>query len=1813
MEIDPVSGIRVVSAVGTYADGAEGELLDIMDRASDRSSRSDELASHVHDWPTRYHLSRLRSNIVRPLHLGPEIRILDVGAGTGAIARYLGETGADVIALEESLPRARIALERCRDLTNVEVVCGNVLDFQDDEGFDLIVVVGVLEYAHGAPGAVEAFLGALARLAKLDGAIAIAIENQIGLKYLVGFAEDHLGELLAGVEGYPGRPGVRTYTRQRLAELVAGAGFASQRWLYPFPDYKLPTVVLADVAYESPQPADIIDQMVRSPVQDLHRRRELLTDDRAAHRVFLEAGLGREVANSFLLLAGRKAATLDRLLPGDADAWLFGSERVAMWLRDRAVVGRDSERLVVATDPNRRVRERGWLRQAVPDSQPFVFGRTLEQMALHSCRENDVEAVQDVLGRWRAVIESVAKSEGPVSVGNPFLSAESVAVVPGDYLDANLDNFISSGDGLSFIDAEWEAIGGADLHLVLVRGLWWFAQRLIHSASPHPWSAAVTPDELTVMLGRLCDVPISSDDLVRWRSAEAEFQSMVQGRDLGKALAHLQTLGARSRSDISGSRRLPFSSLRRDLAKLQVEVTQERESLSLKERRLNEAESRVSDLLARLESSVERAREAEQSHDAATRKSRELAESNERLRQEIRDRVSLMQSERRMESEKARVALDAQTQRIRQVEEAARRDHREAKKTIVALKAERDRLARSYERLRNRRIVRFGLGFARVARPLFSFRRRKRTKTLPKKPKAGVDSAASGPSRPADNRDGLAIREVLIPEPLLASHARLEAVSIVIPIFNAYEAVADCIEAVMRNTYAPARLLLIDDASTDDRIGPLLDRYAQRPNVKVLQNPENLGFVGTVNRGFAESLGDVVLLNSDANVTPRWLTRLQLAARRLPKVATVTAVSDSAGAFSVPEPGANSFPVALTQDQIGRAMASYGSRQLATGPTGNAFCMLVRRRALDEIGGFDADAFPRGYGEENDFCMRALRRGWQHAIDGTTLVFHENAASFGDAKAGLVASARKVIDDRYPEYTSLVRSMMRSPELTAVRSTARHVLDKVAGGELSVRPRLLYVLHAAGGGTPATNRDLMAALEDRYDSFVLTSNGSKLVLRHVVDGKEVDVASWVLEPPISVLDETRRDYRQILASVIGGLSIELIHVRHLIGHTFDIGSVARSLGVPVVLSFHDFYFSCPTVHLLDETDTFCGGACTPGQGDCRIPTPWLEPLPHLKHDWINVWRRRVRALMADVDAFVTASGSARSTYLTTYPELAERRFVAIEHGRDLELRPVPAGMPPAPEGPIRIVVPGNLAVHKGSELIRAIERCDEDGKLEFHFLGDVPEDMRDLGVIHGSYERDDFGDRIAEIQPAFVAVFTIVGETYSHIITEAWAAGVPLLVTALGAQQERIERHGGGWVVDHTDPLSAYHTIRAAAADPDEYERRRTLGMEAVDRTVSDMATDYAALYEEVWHSRRPFAVPKDVRPQDTEVARVGLFVVGGGGGHPGSVHVRTLRRWMHPDIQRNVVPRVVDAARWINDPQSMPIDLAVVQRTGIDPELTHDFLEQCATRSIPVIFDLDDDLLSIPEGSPSREAYARYQDSLRELAARAALVTVSTEPLVQRMADFNERAVVVPNQLDEGLWMHPLLPARTGDGVFELLYFGTDTHVADLALLREALEELTGRIRLNVIGGAPANAEDSWYRRIEVPSGFSSYPRFASWLSGMRSEFDAGVIPLVDDQFNRAKSDLKFLEMAALGLPVLASEVSPYADTIRNGETGILVPNTSAAWRAALEAISVDGPRRAVLRRAAYDYVSTERRLGDSVRAYLDLIWASIQPATVK
>lgn len=690
-------------------------------------------------------------------------------------------------------------------------------------------------------------------------------------------------------------------------------------------------------------------------------------------------------------------------------------------------------------------------------------------------------------------------------------------------------------------------------------------------------------------------------------------------------------------------------------------------------------------------------------------------------------------------------------------------------------------------------------------------------------------------------------------------NARQRQVSIIVPVFNAVKEVQKCFESICLHTGRSVRLIVVDDASTDGALDPLYRQYAKIPGIEIHRNPVNLGFTRTVNKGIAlAGLDDVVLLNSDAVVTPRWLENLRICAYSGSKVGTVTALSDNAGAFSVPEIAEGSkLPSWLGADAYARAITHASNCSWPPVPTGNGFCMYIRRDCLEAVGPLDEQAFPRGYGEENDFCMRALRAGWSNRVDDRTIVFHVRSASFGAEKTALMEAGRQIIAERYPEYRLLTKTFRDGADFLSIRYRARRLWEAEIKSEQCL-PRALYVVSTLTGGTPQTNFDLMKGVREHYDTWLLHCDRNAITLSRVTDRASEQMRVHKLRRPIEFVTHRSEEYDGVVAGWFMEFGFELLHIRHIAWHSLGLIDVANRLNVPSVFSFHDFYTVCPSIKLLDESDGYCGGKCTASSGQCENPLWPAEETPPLKHHWINRWKEMLGTVIERCDAFVTTSDSARSVIVDCYRQLAERDFHVVPHGRSFrEMRLL--GEVRQMGGPIRILVPGNISRAKGSAIITSLKDIDVKGELEFHILGAADSGLSGARVIHhGTYGREDFVEKVAAIRPHFGAIFSIWPETYCHTLTELWAAGIPVLAFDFGAVAERMRRSGGGWLVPHENPESLYAEISNIASNAEAYrEAERKIqqwqATEGRDGTIEAMAAEYLRIYRKAAANRLAF------------------------------------------------------------------------------------------------------------------------------------------------------------------------------------------------------------------------------------------------------------------------------------------------------------------------------------------------------------------------
>ena len=270
---------------------------------------------------------------------------------------------------------------------------------------------------------------------------------------------------------------------------------------------------------------------------------------------------------------------------------------------------------------------------------------------------------------------------------------------------------------------------------------------------------------------------------------------------------------------------------------------------------------------------------------------------------------------------------------------------------------------------------------------------------------------------------------------------------IIVPVFNAIEHVALCLESISRTVPAIARVLLIDDASSDERVRPLLQSWVSESasTRSLLIHQENRGFVATANEGMRHADTDVVLLNSDTEVTTGWLERLSDCLASDDSIATATPWSNNGEIVSIPQFCANN-PAPENPDAVAQTIRSCGYSQYPDLPTAVGFCMAISSRAIKTIGFFDEDTFGAGYGEENDLCMRARQAGFRNVLCDDAFVVHHGGASFGPLGLKPDENSMQRLLGKHPDYHRQVSDFIDKDPLEPRRREILRCLERTGVG-----------------------------------------------------------------------------------------------------------------------------------------------------------------------------------------------------------------------------------------------------------------------------------------------------------------------------------------------------------------------------------------------------------------------------------------------------------------------------------------------------------------------------------------------------------------------------------------------------------------------------------------------------------------------------------------------------------------------------------------------------------------------------------------------
>jgi GT2 family glycosyltransferase/glycosyltransferase involved in cell wall biosynthesis len=308
---------------------------------------------------------------------------------------------------------------------------------------------------------------------------------------------------------------------------------------------------------------------------------------------------------------------------------------------------------------------------------------------------------------------------------------------------------------------------------------------------------------------------------------------------------------------------------------------------------------------------------------------------------------------------------------------------------------------------------------------------------------------------------------------LLPSDAPAVSVDIVVCVHNALEDVMRCLASLERHTDARHGVIVVDDGSDDACAIALQEFTARHPNWTLIRNEEPAGYTRAANQGLRQSEAElVVLLNSDTIVTPHWVERLLECAQSDPAIGIVGPLSNAASYQSVPaivgpdgDWSINPLPPEWEIDQVGAAVALVSRRSFPRVPFVNGFCLAIKRDVIDAIGYFDEAAFPTGYGEENDYCLRAADAGFALAIADHAYVHHAKSRSYShERRRDLGKEGRQALLQKYDvaRVKAAEARLRADPDLARMRQALAARLTEPP--PVVDAPSVLFLLPVSGGG-----------------------------------------------------------------------------------------------------------------------------------------------------------------------------------------------------------------------------------------------------------------------------------------------------------------------------------------------------------------------------------------------------------------------------------------------------------------------------------------------------------------------------------------------------------------------------------------------------------------------------------------------------------------------------------------------------------------------------------------------------------------------------
>ncbi len=964
-----------------------------------------------------------------------------------------------------------------------------------------------------------------------------------------------------------------------------------------------------------------------------------------------------------------------------------------------------------------------------------------------------------------------------------------------------------------------------------------------------------------------------------------------------------------------------------------------------------------------------------------------------------------------------------------------------------------------------------------------------------------------------------------------------EVIDVIVPIYNGYDYLVTLFED-LRKTDMKMRIILVDDKSPDERVHALEREYAAKyDNVILIESEENYGFVKSVNRGLEIAQGHVALVNTDTELPEGWLERLMYPILFEKKVASSTPYTNSGTIFSFPNMGVNNeIYGGFSVDAIDAAFRMMKPRYIKA-PTGVGFCMGMNKEAIKEVGFLDYETYGRGYAEENDWCQKAIKKGYRNVHVENLFVYHKHGGSFlSDEKKQLIESHLAKLKERFPKYDGHVASYMSADKSREIRELAQMYID------MQEKTSLLYFDHSLSGGATSylekkKNQDFQegkCTTTVRYD--------------HINGGYRFDFENGNIKLSYQV-----KEFEDLLT--IGRyLHWDEIWINELVTYpeiwdTLElIVEIKRQQNAKIVMLMHDYFSICPSINLMTEDFHYCGLPGGEKCQECYNKREFFGQYPCFSQpDWIEHWK-----------AFFAECAEIRSFSQDTLNRV-EQCF-----GKDLPhtLVPhqvnhmIPIHKEHTHSDTITIGLLGMLINHKGSDLVEACLKEIEEKNLNIRFvligqtMGCSMEGYKNFYAT-GEYHVSDLPRLVYENDIDIFLMASVWPETFSYTTTEVMQMGLPVASFDLGAPAERIKIYEKGLIISERTASVTLNEITDFVVNK--------LGLKKPEKIVEKKKIIYIAEYIS-------FSSRYRLEHMMEEMLYMGVS---------GEI-------WETEKIPKN--------RSWDD------VDAVVIYRCR-DMEPLTSLIEEIRAHNIPIIYDTDDYIFEYEEikdmpfmKDDEYKDFDVYSKGMHDCMAKCDAFTVSTDNMKSAVEkSFPDKPVYVNRNVASAKMAILSLLAKENRKVHKgkviIGYFsGSNTHSRDFELIADTLALVMKKrenVFLKIVGC------------LELPSSFAGVEdriireEFMEWtdLPNSIAECDINLMPLEDTFFHRCKSENKWMEAGLVEVATIGSSNDELEGATRNGEDVFLCKSIEE-WEEKLLVLVDNEEKRKDMAAKAHAYV---------------------------